>query len=206
MSTSTLRASLMSILLATVELPAALQAQSLADVAKKAAERRAHAEQADKSKDPAANDAHQADGSTRTKTYTNKDLGSVASEPTIPVESKTGPSSSVATSTASTSGGKDEAYWRNRMNTLRATCQAKSAAVKSLQNIEMKRIADARKEMAANCKSCSQNAEISVTLPAVVQVEVEKAKADLTACNSTTATTEEEARVTGVPPGWLREK
>jgi hypothetical protein len=78
--------------------------------------------------------------------------------------------------------------------------------VKSLEEIEKKKVADARKEMAAACVSCSQTAEIKVTLPAVIQVEIEKAKADLAACNKTISLTEEEARVAGVPPGWVREK
>ena len=111
---------------------------------------------------------------------------------------------SEGTTTVTKSGVKDEAYWRDRMTTLRTACEAKAAAVKSFDDLEKQKIAEARKDLAAACPGCAQNTEFRVTLPAVVQAEREKAKAELAVCNANISSAEEEGRVAGVPSGWLR--
>jgi hypothetical protein len=204
---STIRMLLTTVMVVTILPP--LHAQSLADAAKQAAEQRAKAKQ-EQSKPAGTKDSDKTDAPADSKKiYSNKDLAGAPAPPVAaPSETKKSEPTEQGSGapSAAKSDVKNEAYWRDRMTALRTSCQSKASAVKSLEEIEKKKVADARKEMAAACVSCSQTAEIKVTLPAVIQVEIEKAKADLAACNKTISLTEEEARVAGVPPGWVREK
>src|SRR5436190_22722428 len=91
MSTSMLRASLISILLALLALPAPLHAQSLADAAKKAEDQRAKTSQEPaKSVDGKETDGKNTDVVSGTKVYSNKDLVEVPHPPApVSADSKT---------------------------------------------------------------------------------------------------------------------
>lgn len=171
-----------------------LDAQSLAAVAKNTAEARA--------KTQAIKDAGKSEP---TKVYTNKDLVDVPSTPSATIATSTPAVSAPVVSAVPTTPTNDETYWRGRMKAVRAICDAKAAIVKSYDDIQKQRVADARRDLLAACTGCSGTAEMRVTLPPIMQVEVEKAKVELAACNAGISTVEEEGRRAGIPAGWLRD-
>ncbi len=158
--------------------------QSLADVARKA--------EAERSAAP---------GRPPAKVYTNQDLTAVAPVPPPPTANKASPTPAppATPSDESSPGGRDEAYWRDRMRPLRERLDSARALAD-----DTKRRAEALMRAADQCFAvgivCADYTE-SLRL-----TEEHKAlAADVARTERDVAALEEEARLAGVPPGWVRE-
>ena len=167
-----------------VSLAGSLHAQSLADAAKKAEATRGLAA---------------ADQTTKTKVYTKKDVEA------LPPEVVTSPSKAPNTEPSAASPSepesidkpaKDEAYWKARMAPLRAQLdrdrRTLSAAKTDLRNLEVYMVPTQWNWSVYGLEWQRLTKEVS-TWEAIVR-DGEKRIADL----------EEEGRVAGALPGWLR--
>jgi hypothetical protein len=161
----------------------ALEAQSLAEVARKEAARRKEVK-------------------TDAKVYTNQDLGPDAVKPAAPAPAKTEPAATPATETPAKTDEpkdvKDEKYWRDRMTAAReglARAEVMQAALQSrlnaLQTDFVNRDDPAQKAVIA------QDTQKAKDAMAQTQADIDKFKKEITDI-------QEEARKAGVPPGWLR--
>jgi hypothetical protein len=172
-----------------VLLPVALQAQSLAGVAKKAEAESAKAKQAEgKNADKPA-----------TKVYTDKDLPDVPAPTATSVSPETVGSKATTTTGSTTSGSTtsgDEASWRSRASELRrrlADDRTKLAAAK----MHFDKLPDqAKGAIETPVVDAWMRAREDISRLTAVVVNDERAISEL----------EDEARRAGVPPGWLRER
>jgi hypothetical protein len=207
-----------TLLVASLSMPTALHAQSLADIAKKAQEQRDKAKAAAAEKAKTEGEQGKGGASTDklnaapTKVYTNKDLPGDSTRPAaIPVETKAEPAVDETSNKAATKKPdepvKDEAYWRGRMTTLRDNLARDKAACEPLA--EKVRVLDGI--YADSVFYVDGKAMVNRASAAVIETKQADAKAELRQCTakvaldqSTIATVEEEARRLGVLPGWLR--
>jgi hypothetical protein len=168
---------------------AAAQTPSLGDVAKKEAERR-------KTQPPAPG-----------KVYTNKDLPESAQKPataTPAAAAEENPKDPVAVATeqkaadASADKAKGEAYWKKRMADAREELRRNEVFVGALQTRvnTLNRDFASRDNPAQRSRIAEDRTEAATEL-ARVKAQVERSKKEI-------ADLEEEARKSGVPPGWLR--
>ena len=193
-----------------------LDAQSLVEAAKKAQEQRekAKAEQA-KTKSADTTSPESPDKTTKPpakKVYTNADLGAVPPPPpTTAGEKKAGAAVNETATGAATEKAaepvKDEAYWRGRMATLRgnlaranAACEPLAAKVRALNTL-----------YAESIFYVDGKAMVNRASAAVIETKLVDARAELMQCTPKVAlaeaaigAAEEEARLLGVLPGWLR--
>lgn len=207
----------LALLAASLSMPAALHAQSLGDIAKKAQEQRDKAKaEAEKAK----TEGEQGKAGTSTakpntppaKVYTNKDLVDDPTRPAgAPAETKTEPAVNETSNKAATEKSdepvKDEAYWRGRMTTLRGNLARDNAACEPLA--EKVRVLDGI--YADSVFYVDGKAMVNRASAAVIETKQADAKAELRQCVAKVAldqtaigTVEEEARRLGVLPGWLR--
>lgn len=180
-----------------------LGAQSLADAARQEEERRKSVK---------------ASG----KVFTNKDLKLVpqsepasadATAPVVPVstsapdtgKASASPGSKLAAKDAAggkkadpTRQEKDEAYWHGRMQVLRERLDQDKTLAEALQSRVNALTADF-----VNRDDPAQRAVIEIDRQKAL-AELERMKKAVTASTNAVAELEEEARLAGVPPGWLR--
>jgi len=171
----------------------AAQTPSLGDVAKKEAERR-------KTQPPTAG-----------KVYTNKDLPESAQKPATatpapaaqgtpqdPVAVATEQKAADASADKTKGEQKDEAYWKKRMADAREELRRNEVFVGALQTRvnTLNRDFANRDNPAQRSRIADDRTEAATEL-ARVKAEVERSKKEI-------ADLEEEARKSGVPPGWLR--
>lgn len=168
-----------------VSLAVSLHAQSLADAARKAEEKRGA---------PAAQTG-------KTKVYTKKDVDALPPEivTTSSREPKTGAStlaSSEPESTDDAAAAKDEAYWKRRMAPLQAQLDHDrlmlTAAKSALRNLEVYMVPSQWNWMVYGRDWQRLTSEVS-TWEAAVRDDEKRV-----------AALEDEARVAGALPGWLR--
>ena len=186
-------------------LTASLHAQSLADAARKAEEQRAKAKQA-QTKTADTKDAQNTE-KPATKVYTNDDLvaAPAALSATADSEKKSADAdkkSSAATGSSgdSSSAREDAASWRARMTWLRAQvdrdeldCRTKQKAVTTLVSM-----------MNAAGGLVSEGGRLVGAGLGRARADQQECEARVEADKKRIADAEEEARVRGVPPGWLR--
>ena len=187
-------------------LTVSLQAQSLAEVARRAEEQRAKAKQeqtrpAD-TKDTQKKDAEKTD-KPATKVYTNDDLKaapSVLPAAATDADKKPSAAASPAQDVTSPISSSDEASWRRQMTVLReqqaydeSDCRAKDKVVTSLVGM----MNAAGGSVGAGGRSI--NADL-----AKARSDQQQCQDRLNAAKKRIADLEERARVRGVPPGWLR--
>ena len=160
-----------------------LQAQSLADVARREQERRKSVKSSG-------------------KVLTNKDLGG-ASTPAAPAAANAAtPADSAAAKPADVpkkeEPAKDQAYWKGRMNALRTQLDRDQTFAEALQTRVNSLSADfVNRDDPAQRANIERDRQRSIAEQSRLMKSIEdgkKAVADL----------EEEARRAGVPPGWLR--
>lgn len=168
----------------TASLASSVHGQSLADAAKKAEEKRAAA----------------AGHTSTAKVYTKEDVDAVPRDVMLTASRAPATPPSAAASSESapvdTSGPvKDEAYWKRRMAPLRAQVEdsrrSLAAARTDLQNVESHMLMPSL--WGALAYDWGRAKDNVVMLEGIVR-DAEKRVSDL----------EEEARVAGVLPGWLR--
>lgn len=193
-----LSSGLLAAVLLTIAVPA--HAQTLGELAKKEQERR-------KTAPPAA------------KTYTNDDLKKIPAPPPPAAagdpskagdakkpddaSAKPGDPSKPADAKADASKStdekpKDEAYWRNRITTVREEIRRNEMFRDALQVRVNSLSADF-----AGRDDPVQRAQIADDRQKAI-AELARVNAELEKGNKTIADIEEEARRAGVPPGWLR--
>jgi len=177
-----------------------VQAQSLADVAKKTAEQRAKKEADEKKVD--AEGVNDRKPSSEAKVYSNKDLKEV---PSVTIAGSSKPSAPIIVEDEQarqadykTVAKKDEAYWKDRMQGLTAAMET--------DELHLAAMVSRVKSLEANFDGSG-----SISQRAVLRREYEEAlteatrlKAVVLADRRNTARAEEEARRANVPPGWLR--
>jgi hypothetical protein len=168
----------------------AQQPPSLGEIAKREAERRR---------------ALKAEG----KVYTNKDLPKSAN-PAQPSTTAPAPAPTAEQKAATQKPAeadpvekdkeeeKDEAWWRKRITAAREALQRTELAADAFQS----RI-NALTTDFVNRDDPYQRAQISIDRQKALN-ELERMKADMVRIKQQIADIEEEARVAGVPPGWLR--
>ena len=165
-------------------------AQTLAEVAKKEAERR--------KVQPAAG-----------KVYTNKDLPASAQKPATPSTTESAPADPVAAAAALPPAAqeqkppeqteqKDEAWWRGRITQAREELRRNELFAESLQS----RINALNREFALPYGGAKRIAVGQQRAEAMN--ELERVKQDIERGKKQIADIEEEARKAAVPPGWLR--
>ncbi len=161
----------------------ALEAQSLAEVARKEAERR----KAVKSE---------------AKVYTNRDLGPEATSPPAPAPAAAAPAAQPAPDAAAQAEPpkevKDEKYWRDRITKARedlARAEILQAALQSRLN--------ALQTDFVNRDDPAQRAQIAQDTQKAKD-EMARTTADLDRLKKEITDIQEEARKAGVPPGWVR--
>ena len=172
--------------------PAQLFAQSqalpLGDIARKEEERRQAV------KEPA-------------KVYTNKDLGAVpTATPAPPPETPKPPSSSAGEAPKEAEKGKetdktatkDQAYWAGRMKQLQAQLDRDQTYADAMQS----RINGLTVDFVARDDPAQRAVIDSDRRKAMA--ELDRLKQAITTDKKALADLQEEARRTGVPPGWLR--
>ena len=168
----------------------AQQPPSLGEIAKKEAERRR---------------AMKVEG----KVYTNKDLPKSANPtqpstaapapvPTAEQKAATQKPAEAAPAEKDKEEEKDEAWWRKRITAARDALQRTELAGDAFQS----RI-NALTTDFVNRDDPYQRAQISIDRQKALN-ELERVKADIVRIKQQIADIEEEARVAGVPPGWLR--
>ena len=166
----------------------AAQSPSLAEVAKKEAERR-------KAQPPAG------------KVYTNKDLPASAQKPAsaAPAPETAAPVDPVAAATQEKPAEpkpegevKDEAWWRSHMASVREDARRNEMFAEALQT----RINSLSRDF-VNRDNPAQRAKIGKDR-AEALAELNRVKQDIDNAKKQIADLEEEARRSGVPPGWLR--
>ena len=137
------------------------------------------------------------------KVYTNKDLPKSAAPQTPPAA----PAAATATKPAEQKPEdpnkpkeevKDEAWWKARITTARTELQRNEMALEAFQT----RVNSLTNDFAAR-DDPYQRAQIAVERTKTLN-ELERVKAEIVRVKQQIADIEEEARVAGVPPGWLR--
>ena len=169
-----------------VSAPAPSAGQSLADVARKT--------EAARTATPARTPA---------KVYTNKDLPAAAQVPTPSASNEAaaprpGPPATPPADKVS-SGDKDEAYWRDRMQPLRERLgSARARADDTKRRAEaLMRAADKCFAVGIVCADYTESLRLTDEHKALA-ADVARAEQDVAAL-------QEEARLAGVPAGWVRE-
>lgn len=208
----------LALLVASLGMPSALHAQSLGEIAKKAQEQRDKAKaEAEKAKTQGAQskagDSASKPGTAPAKTYTNKDLVDDPTRPAaVPAETKTEPpvketSNKEAATANSEEPVKDEAYWRGRIATLRATLASDNAACVPIAQ----KVRELDAIYADSVFYVDGRPMVNRASSAVIETKQADAKAELRQCGAKAAlaqtaiaAAEEEARRLGVLPGWLR--
>jgi hypothetical protein len=176
--------------------PASAQTPSLADVARKEAERRKGIKETE-------------------KVITNKDLPESARKPKSTPPNTVSPGAageqasragagqkpgadSTQKAAPSGAGQKDEKYWKDRIETARETLRRNEAFAEALQS----RI-NALATDFVNRDDPAQRAKIGEDREKAL-AELARVKTDIEQGRKQVADIEEEARQAGVPPGWLR--
>ena len=179
-------------------LTVSLQAQSLADAARKAEEQRVKAEQ----EQAKTADTKDSDKPAATKVYTNKDLQNVPATAVVPAPPETVAKEPVVggtdlkTRVEGTTTVKDEDWWRSRALALRRTLADNQTKLVAAQ-VYYDGLPDrARGVLGAPVVEAWMKAKEEISRLSAVVVNDKRALADF----------EEEARRAGVPPGWLRER
>jgi hypothetical protein len=181
-----------TLMLSCLGVPAvcAQQTPSLGEIAKREAERRK---------------ALKVEG----KVYTNKDLPKSAN-PAQPSTAAPAPAATAEQKAATQKPAeaepvetdkeeeKDEAWWRKRITAAREALQRTELAADAFQS----RI-NALTTDFVNRDDPYQRAQISIDRQKALN-ELERVKADIVRIKQQISEIEEEARVAGVPPGWLR--
>ena len=166
----------------------AAQAPSLVDVARKEQQRR-------KGVPPAQ------------KVYTNKDLpepapapdpAAGAPAPGTPTPIPAEPGAAQAEQQKAPADQKDEAWWRNRILSAREELRRNEAFLEALQSRVNSLSADF-----VNRDDPYQRAKIGEDRQKAL-AEIDRVKRDLDETKKSIENIEEEARKSGVPPGWLR--
>ena len=141
------------------------------------------------------------------KVYTNKDLpktsapqappaAPAAPSGTKPAEQK--PANPDKPKEKEKEDVKDEAWWRARITTARTELQRNEMALDAFQT----RVNSLTNDFAAR-DDPYQRAQIALERTKTLN-ELERVKAEIVRIKQQIADIEEEARVAGVPPGWLR--
>jgi hypothetical protein len=160
------------------------QAPSLADLARKEQERR-------KSSKPPPK-----------KAYTNKDLPKSAAQPgavaEVPAAAAVAAPEPVPAEVKPPDNEKNEVWWRARIGQAREEVRRNEVFVEALQSRVNALSADF-----VNRDDPYQRAKIGQDRQKALD-EMERVKADLDKQRKQIADIEEEARVAGVPPGWIR--
>jgi hypothetical protein len=143
------------------------------------------------------------------KVYTNKDLpksaitpppppGGVVPAPEQPAPPAAEQKAAEAKKPEEPKEEKDEAWWRKRITAAREALQRNELAADAFQS----RI-NALTTDFVNRDDPYQRAQISIDRQKAL-TELERVKAEIVRLKQQIADIEEEARVAGVPPGWLR--
>ena len=176
--------------LSTASVPS-LQAQALGDIARKEAQRR------------------ESLGGGESKVYTNKDLGSGSLAAPRPPEPATtdsvadaddadGDETETPEGSQQPAGERDQSYWAGRMKDLETTLQRNLTYVEALQS----RI-NALTVDFVNRDDPAQRAAIEADRQRAMS-ELERLKTQVEDDRKAIADLQNEARSSGVPPGWLR--
>lgn len=175
------------------------QAQSLADVARKEAERRKGVSQPSKvyTNDDVEKAAGPLTTGTSVKTSPPDATGQAAAGSTADA-TKSDAKPPTETSGPSAAGRGDEATWRNRITTARQALAKAEAFERALQSQINGLWADftARDNPVERTKIEQDRAS--------AMTEHDRVKAEVASLKTEIADIEEEARRAGVPPGWLR--
>jgi hypothetical protein len=172
---------------ASTSLPEVQSQPSLAEVARKEAERRKTAKDAK-------------------KVITAKDLPESARKPVVPPTTaeagaaQTGepkPSSTPPPGAPAADDNKGEEYWRGRITQARESLRRNGVFLDALQNRVNGLTADASRDDPYQRATIVEDRQKALA-------EIERVKADIELSKKQIADIEEEARKAGVPPGWLR--
>jgi type IV secretory pathway VirB10-like protein len=172
-------------MLLTTPLARAQQTSTLGEIAKKEEERR-------KTVKPA------------TKVYTNRDLPKTPAPQTPPDGALPPPVAPPAPKPDETAkpdeekDEKDENWWRARMTNVRTELQRSEMALEAFQS----RVNALSTDFAAR-DDPYQRAQIAIERQKTLN-ELERVKSDIVRLKQQMDDIEEEARLAGVPPGWLR--
>lgn len=140
---------------------------------------------------------------TPSKVYTNKDLPK-SQPPVVPVpapapaDQKAAEEKKQADAQKPAEEVKDENWWRTRMTNARTELQRSEMALEAFQS----RVNALTNDFAAR-DDPYQRAQISIDRQKALN-EMERVRSDIERYKQQIADIEEEARVAGVPPGWLR--
>ena len=175
-----------TLLIAVCVSTAAAQTPTLGEIAKKEEERRKKI-------------------GTPAKVYTNKDLPKTTA-PASPAAGAPAPAAAGAAAGEQKPADpkkpaedvKDEAWWRARITTARTELQRNEMAAEAFQT----RVNSLTNDFAAR-DDPYQRAQIAIERQKTLN-ELERVKAEIVRIKQQIADIEEEARVAGVPPGWLR--
>ena len=164
-----------------VSAPASSAGQSLAEVARETAA------------------ARTATARTPAKVYTNKDLPAVAQVPPPPPDKATASTPARPATPLPAAKAKDEAYWRDRMQPLRERLgSARARADDTKERAEaLMRAADKCFAVGIVCADYTESLRLTDEHKALA-ADVARAEQDVAAL-------QEEARLAGVPAGWVRE-
>ena len=166
---------------------ASLQTPTLGEIAKKEEERRKKV-------------------GTPSKVFTNKDLPK-STAPAAPAAAAAAPQKTTDDKGAEAKKAeaekppqdvKDEAWWRARITAVRTELQRAEMALDAFQS----RVNALTNDFAAR-DDPYQRAQIAIDRQKTLN-ELERVRSDITRFKQQIADIEEEARVAGVPPGWLR--
>jgi hypothetical protein len=140
---------------------------------------------------------------TPAKVYTNKDLPKTGAVPAPPPAAAGAPSAAPKaeeTQKPEEPEGevKDEAWWRKRITAVRTELQRNEMAAEAFQS----RVNALTADFSAR-DDPYQRAQLSIERQKVLN-ELERVKVEIVRLKQSIADIEEEARVAGVPPGWLR--
>jgi hypothetical protein len=136
-----------------------------------------------------------------TKVLTNKDLpaSKAGTAPPATAASDPGTTAEAATPAEPQPGSeKDESWWRNRINAARESLRRNEAFAEALQS----RVNGLSTDF-VNRDDPFQRAKIGEDRQKAL-AELERVKADIALGKKQIEDIEEEARKSGVPPGWLR--
>jgi hypothetical protein len=138
---------------------------------------------------------------TPSRVYTNKDLPK-SQTPIVPVAPPRADPKADAQKDADAQKPaeevKDEKWWRTRITSVRTDLQRAEMAAEAFQS----RINALTNDFAAR-DDPYQRAQIALERQKALN-ELERVRSDITRFKQQIADIEEEARVAGVPPGWLR--
>jgi hypothetical protein len=140
------------------------------------------------------------------KTFTNRDLGPGGPDPApLPAQTASPPPAEgkdagrpAPPKPAEQTEVRDEAWWRKRITTARADLQRNELFLEALQS----RVNALSTDFAGR-DDPMQRAQVSANRQRAL-AEMERVRADIDKLKKQIVEIEEEARVAGVPPGWLR--